>query len=49
MFDHHQVQEALYEGLPELLREPYHAAMADALAARRPPTRTPRHWTARCA
>ncbi|MHC5011403.1 MAG: ATP-binding protein, partial [Planctomycetota bacterium] len=30
-FDHHQVQEALYEGLPELLREPYHASIAEAM------------------
>ena len=34
VFDHHQVQESLYEAMPELLREPYHAALADALAAR---------------
>lgn len=34
VFDHHQVQEALYAAMPELLREPYHAALADALASR---------------
>ena len=34
VFDHHQVQEALYGGLPELLREEYHAALAEALEAR---------------
>ena len=34
VFDHHQVQEALYQGLPELLRESYHAALAEALEAR---------------
>ncbi|MHC5009828.1 MAG: protein kinase domain-containing protein, partial [Planctomycetota bacterium] len=34
VFDHHQVQEALYEGLSELLRERYHAAIGDALVAR---------------
>ncbi len=33
-FDHHQVQEALYGSLPEVLREEYHAALADALATR---------------
>ncbi len=32
-FDQHQVQEALYEGLPEILREEYHAAIAGALEA----------------
>ncbi len=31
VFDHHQVQEALYSTLPEVLREEYHAALADAL------------------
>ncbi|MEN8148742.1 MAG: tetratricopeptide repeat protein [Planctomycetota bacterium] len=31
VFDHHQVQEVLYEGLSELLREEYHAALADTL------------------
>ncbi|MHC5012104.1 MAG: tetratricopeptide repeat protein, partial [Planctomycetota bacterium] len=30
-FDHHQVQEALYEGLSEQLREAYHEAIAQAL------------------
>ena len=34
LFDHHQVQEALYEGLPEPLRERYHAAIAEALEKR---------------
>ena len=34
VFDHHQVQEALYEALPEMLREAYHAALAEALEAR---------------
>ena len=34
VFDHHQVQEALYGGLLEQLREEYHGALADALAAR---------------
>jgi serine/threonine protein kinase/tetratricopeptide (TPR) repeat protein len=34
VFDHHQVQEALYGGMPELLREPYHAAIAEAIEAR---------------
>jgi len=34
VFDHHQVQEALYGAMPELLREPYHAALADALETR---------------
>jgi len=33
-FDHHQVQEALYRGMPELLREPYHAKLGAALEAR---------------
>ncbi|MHC4492679.1 MAG: serine/threonine-protein kinase, partial [Planctomycetota bacterium] len=42
VFDHHQVQESIYEGLSELLRERYHAAVAAALerregAAGRPP------------
>jgi len=32
-FDHHQIQEALYRRLPVLLRERYHAAIADALEA----------------
>ncbi|MHC4954869.1 MAG: tetratricopeptide repeat protein [Planctomycetota bacterium] len=31
VFDHHQVQEALYGGLSKPLREEYHAAIADAL------------------
>ncbi len=34
VFDHHQVQEALYAAMPELLREPYHAALAEALETR---------------
>jgi tetratricopeptide (TPR) repeat protein len=34
VFDHHQVQEALYGGLLEQLREEYHGALADVLAAR---------------
>jgi len=34
VFDHHQVQEALYAGLFEPLRERYHAALATALEAR---------------
>ncbi len=32
-FDHHQVQEALYQGILEPLREEYHAAIARALEA----------------
>jgi tetratricopeptide (TPR) repeat protein len=34
VFDHHQVQETLYEGLFEQMREHYHAALGDALEAR---------------
>jgi serine/threonine protein kinase/tetratricopeptide (TPR) repeat protein len=34
VFDHHQVQEALYGSLSELLREEYHGALAEALEAR---------------
>ena len=34
VFDHHQVQEALYGALPEMLREEYHAALAEALEVR---------------
>ncbi len=34
VFDHHQVQEALYGSLSELLRREYHGALADACAAR---------------
>jgi tetratricopeptide (TPR) repeat protein len=34
VFDHHQVQEALYGAMSELLREPYHAALAAALETR---------------
>ncbi len=33
-FDHHQVAEVLYAGLPEMLREDYHAAIAAALEAK---------------
>ncbi|MHC5012643.1 MAG: tetratricopeptide repeat protein [Planctomycetota bacterium] len=33
-FDHHQVQEALYDATPALLRERYHAAIARALETR---------------
>ncbi|MEN8148741.1 MAG: protein kinase [Planctomycetota bacterium] len=44
VFDHHQVREALYESLSELLREEYHAAIADVLiaaAGNAPPEETP--------
>jgi tetratricopeptide (TPR) repeat protein len=34
VFDHHQVQEALYSSLLEQLREEYHAALAEALETR---------------
>jgi serine/threonine-protein kinase len=34
-FDHHQVQEALYEQLLEPLRQRYHGALADALERRK--------------
>jgi tetratricopeptide (TPR) repeat protein len=34
LFDHHQVQESLYEGLFEQIREHYHKALGDALEAR---------------
>ena len=34
VFDHHQVQEALYGSLSELLRREYHAALAAALETR---------------
>ena len=34
VFDHHQVQEALYAGLPEMLREEYHAGLGEALEKR---------------
>jgi serine/threonine protein kinase/tetratricopeptide (TPR) repeat protein len=34
VFDHHQVQEALYASLSELLRREYHAAIASALETR---------------
>jgi tetratricopeptide (TPR) repeat protein len=33
VFDHHQVQEALYDALPDLLREEYHASLGEALEA----------------
>jgi tetratricopeptide (TPR) repeat protein len=33
-FDHHQVQEALYAGLNDYLREEYHASLAEALETR---------------
>jgi len=31
VFDHHQIQDALYQGLAPLLREQYHGLIADAL------------------
>ena len=34
VFDHHQVQEALYASLPEPLRRAYHAELADVLERR---------------
>jgi len=34
VFDHHQVQEVLYTGLPDLLREEYHATLGEALEGR---------------
>jgi len=34
VFDHHQMQEALYAGLPEMLREEYHAALGECLSRR---------------
>ncbi len=34
VFDHHQVQETLYAGLSELLREEYHASIASAIEDR---------------
>jgi serine/threonine protein kinase/tetratricopeptide (TPR) repeat protein len=34
VFDHHQVQEALYGALPEMLREEYHFALAEVLESR---------------
>jgi tetratricopeptide (TPR) repeat protein len=37
VFDHHQVQEALYGSLLQPLREQYHAALAQALEARTDP------------
>jgi tetratricopeptide (TPR) repeat protein len=33
VFDHHQVQETLYDGISPKLRRAYHAAIADALLA----------------
>ncbi|MDH3590635.1 MAG: AAA family ATPase, partial [Planctomycetota bacterium] len=36
IFDHHQVQEAIYEALPAALREEYHAALGQALEALHP-------------
>jgi tetratricopeptide (TPR) repeat protein len=34
VFDHHQVQESLYASIPDLLREPYHAAIAETMETR---------------
>ena len=34
VFDHHQVAEVLYAGLPEMLREEYHAAIGTAIEAK---------------
>jgi tetratricopeptide (TPR) repeat protein len=34
VFDHNQVQEVLYDALPEMLREEYHLALAEALESR---------------
>jgi serine/threonine protein kinase/tetratricopeptide (TPR) repeat protein len=34
VFDHHQIAEVLYAGLPEMLREEYHAAIGAALETR---------------
>ena len=34
VFDHHQVQEALYASLPQMLREEYHGALAEAIERR---------------
>ncbi|MHC4862197.1 MAG: serine/threonine protein kinase, partial [Planctomycetota bacterium] len=34
VFDHDQIRGALYESLPEVLREAYHAALGEALEAR---------------
>jgi tetratricopeptide (TPR) repeat protein len=36
VFDHHQVQEALYSGISEQLREEYHAAIGEVLLSRHP-------------
>jgi len=36
-FDHHQVQETLYDDLSELLREEYHGVLGDSLEARGAP------------
>jgi tetratricopeptide (TPR) repeat protein len=34
VFDHHQIREALYTGLHDQLKEPYHVALAEALELR---------------
>ncbi|MHC4859894.1 MAG: serine/threonine protein kinase [Planctomycetota bacterium] len=34
VFDHHQIQSALYKGLPDVLREEYHAVLGTALEKR---------------
>ena len=34
VFDHNQIQEALYDRIPELLREDYHRQLADAIVRR---------------
>ncbi len=36
VFDHHQVQEALYAAIPELLKREYHGAIGQAIEARAP-------------
>ena len=36
LFDHPQVHEAIYGGLPGMLREEYHASLGDALEATAP-------------
>jgi tetratricopeptide (TPR) repeat protein len=38
LFDHPQVHEALYQGLSGMLREEYHAALGETLAAQGEPT-----------
>jgi tetratricopeptide (TPR) repeat protein len=40
VFDHHQVQEALYSALNEQLREAYHESLGDALESREATART---------